>query len=84
MIYKGLDDDEADFLTYVVDTKAKKHVEAVQQEQEEISAFRVRLNTKQKSKPSSLLYFRMKLRVFLMAVHVCVYILWPCLFNINL
>lgn len=42
MIYKGLDDDEADFLTTVVDIKAKKHVEAVEKEKKEISVFRVK------------------------------------------
>ena len=42
MIYKGLDDEESVFLTFVADRKAEHEDELIKEEIEEVSAYRVR------------------------------------------
>ena len=41
MIYKGLDDDESGFLTFVAKRQADHDADVIQNEIEEVSAYRV-------------------------------------------
>ena len=43
MIYKGLDDEEASFLTFVAQRQADQETEMIKREIEEVHSFRVRL-----------------------------------------
>ena len=43
MIYKGLDDEEASFLTFVAQRQADQETEMIKREIEEVHTFRVRI-----------------------------------------
>lgn len=43
MIYKGLDDEEASFLTFVAQRQADQETEMIRREIEEVHSFRVRI-----------------------------------------
>ena len=42
MIYKGLDDEEASFLTFIAQRQADQETEMIKREIEEVHSFRVR------------------------------------------